>query len=133
MSKNKKEMVDYWKIMAEKDFTFAKDLFDLKKYSWSLFFTHLSIERVLKGIYVMRTGEPAPYFHDLAKLARKDNLGLDQQEEEILAEISTFNISARYDDYKFRFYKKATKEFTDHWLKEGTKMYNKLLNILKNS
>ncbi len=45
-------------------------------------------------------------------------------------EITTFNISARYDDYKFKFYKKATREFTDKWLKIGKELHEEFNRIL---
>ena len=41
-----------------------------------------------------------------------------------LVEISTFNVEARYDDYKLSFYKKAKKRFT-------SKYVNKTRKILK--
>jgi len=40
-----------------------------------------------------------------------------------LTEISTFNIAARYDDYKFKFYKKATHEYAKKWLAVSKKLY----------
>lgn len=30
--------------------------------------------------------------------------------------ITTFNINARYDDYKLAFYKQCTLEFTEIWI-----------------
>ena len=35
---------------------------------------------------------------------------------EQLREITSYNIEARYDDYKLSFYKKATKEYTSKWV-----------------
>jgi len=36
---------------------------------------------------------------------------------DILDTISTFNINARYDDYKLAFYKKCDLEYTKKWIK----------------
>jgi len=30
--------------------------------------------------------------------------------------ITTFNINARYEDYKLEFYRRCTKEFTETWI-----------------
>lgn len=43
-------------------------------------------------------------------------LDLGEEQKDILDTISTFNIRARYDDYKAEFYKLCTKEFTSEWV-----------------
>ena len=50
--------------------------------------------------------------HDLVRLA--DMVGLDLEDEtlEFLDMVNTFNISTRYPDEKFKFYKLCTLEFT---------------------
>ena len=35
---------------------------------------------------------------------------------DILNTLSTFNLRARYDDYKMEFHKKCTKKFTKKWI-----------------
>ena len=42
---------------------------------------------------------------------------MDREMIESLREISTFNISARYDDYKNSFYVKATESYAKQYLK----------------
>lgn len=44
--------------------------------------------------------------HDLLKLASESDLKLKEIMKEDMREISRFNITARYDDYKFSMYKK---------------------------
>jgi hypothetical protein len=46
------------------------------------------------------------------RLANKIELVLTEEQEEWLDEISTFNLNARYDNYKQDFQKKCTKEYT---------------------
>ncbi len=41
---------------------------------------------------------------------------LTDVQNDFLATVTTFNIRARYDDYKLAFYKTCTKEFADKWL-----------------
>ena len=54
--------------------------------------------------------------HDLVRLAEKGGLSLDEDQMDLLDTISTFNLRARYDDYKMEFQRKCTKEFTAKWL-----------------
>jgi hypothetical protein len=49
-------------------------------------------------------------------LATKAGLEVSDEKADWLDEISTFNINARYDNYKQDFYKLCTKEFAGIWL-----------------
>lgn len=122
-----KEVTKYWLNAAKQDFDTAEILFKNKKYHHTLFFCHLSIEKKLKAIIVKETKSAPPLIHDLVRLAEKTSLKLSELRSNDLAEVSTFNIEARYDDYKLSFYKKATKNFTAKYLKK-TKEILKWLN-----
>jgi hypothetical protein len=43
-------------------------------------------------------------------------LELSDEQKDWLDTISTFNIKARYDDVKLKFYRKCSKEFTELWI-----------------
>jgi len=123
-------IANYWKNSATDALDTADKLFASKKYHHSLFFLHLAVEKLLKAIYVQRKNEAAPVGHDLIRLAEKAKIALDEKMMRELAEISTFNVAARYDDYKFKFYKKATYEFTLKWQEIGKRLFKQfsLLN-----
>ncbi len=57
-----------------------------------------------------------PLIHDLVCLGEKTGLILSAEIRDELAEISTFNIQARYDDHKLSFYKKANKHFASKYI-----------------
>jgi HEPN domain-containing protein len=116
------DAVNYWLTSAEHNCQVAKDLFESGHYDWSLFMWHLVIEKTLKAILASRGHKPYP-IHDLARLADKAELSLSKEKVAVLEEITTFNLEARYDDYKFKFYKKATQEFTTKWVKKAQKIY----------
>jgi len=42
---------------------------------------------------------------------------LSKTQEKNLSEITSFNINARYEDYKHAFYKKATRAYALKWIK----------------
>ena len=101
--------VDYWLTSSTDDLDTAEKLFAAKKYHHCLFFVHLAIEKLLKAIYVSKKNDAAPPIHDLVRLAQKtEAVHLDDATIAQLTEISTFNVAARYDDYKLQFHKKAT-------------------------
>ena len=58
----------------------------------------------------------AIFTHDLLRLATKVGLKMTEEQMEWLDEITTFNLNARYDNYKQDFYKLCTKEFTEKWI-----------------
>jgi HEPN domain-containing protein len=98
-----KQIIRNWLLKAEKDVETAQDLSRLKHYDWSLFIWHLALEKILK-----------------AKLIAQDietKIVLSPLQFKQLNEITTFNIEARYDDYKLSFYTKATEEYAKKWSK----------------
>lgn len=69
---------------------------------------------MLKSI-IARHGEVPPPIHDLRKLAAMTGLAFTEDKKTSLKEITTFNIEARYEDYKRSFYKKATRIYAQKW------------------
>ena len=59
-----------------------------------------------------------PVADNAAGIAEMAKLELSYEQKVFLDEVTTFNIRARYPDYKRGFYKKATKEFTERYIKE---------------
>ncbi len=87
-----------------------------KDYAWALFLGHLVIEKLLKALIVKDTNEHPPFTHNLTSLAKDLELSLEQISW--LAEMTTFNLNARYDDVKTEFYKKSTKQFATDWIEK---------------
>src|SRR3989344_8982923 len=113
---DQEEIVNYWRDASDGDFDLSRNLFESKRFSYCLFFVHLSIEKLLKGLIVYKTSNPAPYEHNLVRLAESTGIKYSEEQLDLLADITTFNIKARYDDYKNQFYKIATKEYTEKYL-----------------
>ena len=108
---------------AGRDWKIAQKLFNGKDYAYSLFFCHLALEKLLKCIIVKKIDEAAPFSHDLVKLAELAQIPVDKETVLALDEITKFNISARYDNEKLAFYKKATKNFTERYFKTTERIY----------
>ncbi|MBI1869522.1 HEPN domain-containing protein [Candidatus Gottesmanbacteria bacterium] len=125
------EAIKYWIASAQEDWEVAQSLLKLDKYNHALFFLQLALEKLIKAVHVSRKDESPLYVHNLILLAQK--AGIEFSEEELInvKEISSFNVSSRYDSYKRDFYKKATREFAIEWMKRGENLKIKLTNLLK--
>ncbi|MFQ5636597.1 MAG: HEPN domain-containing protein [bacterium] len=115
---DREDLIAYWINSSDKDFKTMQHLFKTKDYHWCLFLGHLVIEKLLKAYFVKTVDLQPPFIHDLLRLASKSKLELSQEQKDTLDIVSTFNISARYDDYKLQFYKQCSKEYTEKWHKK---------------
>ncbi|MCD6570249.1 MAG: HEPN domain-containing protein [Deltaproteobacteria bacterium] len=126
-----KQVADYWLKTAENDLKVMDSLLRAGHYDYSLFFGHLCLEKLLKGLYVKINKTSPPFTHDLNKLAKESELDLDQKQILFFEEVNRFNIEVRYPDYRFTFYKKCTPEFTRSSVKKIKECFNWLMSILK--
>ncbi|RLD22511.1 MAG: DNA-binding protein [Bacteroidetes bacterium] len=106
-------VVQNWLDSADQNFATMKNLLRSGDYSWALFIGHLVIEKTLKALYVKKKNEHALFTHDLLRLSSKIGLDISEEQQDWLDEITTFNLNARYDNYKQLFAKLCTKEFTE--------------------
>ena len=98
----KEKHIKYWINASEVDYRAMNNLF----------LGHLVIEKLLKAMAVKNEVEIIPKIHDLNKLANKAVLEINDELSDLFDIITSFNIEARYPDYKKEFYKKCTKKFT---------------------
>jgi HEPN domain-containing protein len=112
---NIEKIVQHWKDTSEKDYQTMRNLIKSGDFSWAMFLGHLVLEKLLKAHYLKNNRKHAIFTHDLLRLATQAGLEFNEETEEWLDEISTFNINARYDSYKQDFYQLCTKEFANLW------------------
>lgn len=129
----KKEKISFqkaWLDSAIEDLETAKDLFKLGRYSGCLFFCHLVIEKTLKAIYIKVKDAYPPPTHKLLNLADLSKININNDLKLNLIEITTFNVEARYDIFKEKLYKKATKDFTSKYLEISKKIFIQFRKLL---
>jgi len=114
--KNVEKVVNYWLTSSDDDFKVMNNLYQSKNYNWSLFLGHIVMEKMLKAYYVKKHHEHAPFTHNLYRLAELSELELTEEYANWLDKITTFNINARYDDYKKEFYALCTAPFAEEWI-----------------
>lgn len=124
------DAVEAWKLSAIEDLKLGEDLLERGNNAHSLFFLHLAIEKIIKGIHQHLKHEPSLFIHDLYKLAIRAGIEVSEREKLELDEISTFNIAARYDIFKLRLHQKATPEYAKTWMEFGKRLFEKYLGLL---
>ena len=112
------KIVKHWVETSDDDFNTMLTLYNSKSFSWSLFLGHISTEKLLKAPYIKRFREHAPFTHNLYRLGELIGLEMSDEYSDWLDEITSFNLNARYDDYKREFYKLCTPEYTQAWIEK---------------
>ena len=125
------EIVAYWIASSEQDYGTMQNLYVSKDYHWSLFVGQLVLEKLLKAVYVERVNVEVPRIHDLLRLSEKAGLSPSDEQADFMDLITSFNIAARYPDYKQSFYKKCTPEFTSASITAIKELREWLLTILE--
>ena len=112
------KLIKHWTESSDNDYQTMIDMYKTKHYHWSLFIGHLVIEKLTKAVYVKNKENYPPLIHDLRRILEKAEITLTEKQIITFDTISRFNINARYDDYKQRFYKLCTEEFTTNRIEE---------------
>lgn len=127
-----KEIEEYWIETSKDTMDSSVKLFEQGKYVHSMFFLHLALEKMLKGLYINKNKEEAPYGHSLQVLISKiKNISPDSDIMKLLTEVTTFNIAARYNDYKKSFYKTCDRNFALNYLNKGKEVIVWMESLLK--
>ena len=110
------KIVKHWVDTSEEDFNTSVTLLNAKSYSWALFLGHISTEKLLKAYYVNKHRKHAPFIHNLYRLAELNEITLTEEFSDWLDEITSFNLNARYDDYKKEFNSLCTFDYANEWI-----------------
>lgn len=110
--------INAWIKSSDDNYDEMLDFFRIKRNNWSLFIGHLCLEKLLKAYYIKVNHKHSQNLHNLIRIAELSQLELTSEQRNDFAIITTFNISARYDDFKQNFYKKCTYDFTNVWIEK---------------
>jgi HEPN domain-containing protein len=92
------KQIIHWRNSAEEDWSVAQDLVSRGKIRHGLFFAHLTLEKTIKAHVCKATGELASKIHNLVRLSQIAGLALSEEQIDLLAEVSEFNIEGRYPE-----------------------------------
>ena len=93
--------VSHWLERSKYDLETAKAMLDTRRYLYVAYMCQQAVEKLLKAIIAQHGKENLP-IHNLNRLAELAELSGELEEEQIdlLAELTAYNIVARYGDYK---------------------------------
>ena len=126
---NVDDAISAWIRSSDENFDEMLDFNKIGRNNWALFIGHLCVEKLLKAYYIKVHHKHTLNLHNLIRIAELSGLNLTKEQKADFAMITTFNISARYDDYKQNFFKKCIPEFTEVWM-EKIKSYRKWIKEL---
>ena len=128
-----KERAEKWLVLVAEDLSVAEDLFKTGHWLYTGFMCHQVIEKTLKCYWCVCRDDDPPYIHDHKKIAQGCGLFTKMSEEqlEFLANIRELNIVARYQEVKNAIARKLNREMTAAILGQTKKMYEWLLERIK--
>lgn len=121
-----KAQARYWLLSAEHDYETMIGLFKIKRYSDTLFYGHIVLEKILKALAVAENKELPPMVHDLTILAESAKIKIGSEDKTILTSVNHFNIRSRYPDLRLKFYKICDYGYTVGYLHKIISLYEKL-------
>lgn len=97
MSKGSK-FPEEWFKQSDYDIKTAEAMFRTGRYIYTVFMSHLSIEKALKGLYAKNLQKNPPKTHDLNYLSKKINLSLPEELQSFMDTLNDLSVPARYPD-----------------------------------
>ena len=93
--------VSHWLERSKYDLETAKAMLDARRYLHVAYMCQQAVEKLLKAIIAQHGKENLP-IHNLNRLAELAELSgeLEEGQIDLLAELTAYNIVARYGDYK---------------------------------
>lgn len=107
-----------WLKQSDNDIRAADIMFQNRQNMYAIFMAHLSIEKSLKGLYVLRLDKEAPRIHNLILLV--ETIGLDMPPDlyEFVVEINRMSIVTRYPDDLNRMNRQYNRKVIDGMMKK---------------
>jgi HEPN domain-containing protein len=121
------KQIAYWRDGAAEDWQVSQELFEHGRIRYSLFFSHLALEKILKAHVCRHTQDLAPRIHNLVRLAELASVSLLQSQIDVLAKLNAFNIEGRYPDIQTS---SPSRDVAQEYLNSAGEIYQWLMNQL---
>lgn len=127
----KTDHITYWKRQAFDDWETIDVLYKGGKYLQSLFWMHLSIEKLCKALWISTNeGNIPPRTHNLNRLLAETNVFIPDHYAVLLVELNRFQLEGRYPDYVSDTHKTVTKTLVDEYLERVNPLKAWLISLL---
>jgi HEPN domain-containing protein len=92
-------------------------------FAQSLFWAHLSVEKLLKALWVKANlSNTPPFVHNLLRIAIECSSDFSETELEYFSEMNVFQIKGRYPDYAENLEEIITEEVAKEYLLQSKNM-----------
>lgn len=91
--------IQHWLNGSEEDISAAESLLENRHFRQALFFTHLSLEKVLKALIVKTTKDHPPKIHNLVRLAEIAGFEIDEDRQDFLRKFNFYVLQGRYPEF----------------------------------
>ncbi|MGO1527499.1 MAG: HEPN domain-containing protein [Senegalia sp. (in: firmicutes)] len=130
---NNEEKYEYWLDIAKYDLETAEAMFDSGRYLYVVFMCQQSIEKLVKGLFVLKNSKEPPRIHnilnifektfDTEKVTKFSDVDIESYFD-FFDELLAYYISERYPSYKNKLSKTIDKN-------TGLKVLNKSKEVFK--
>ena len=129
---DKEKQIAYWVSAAIDDLESIDYLFNGKKYVQALFFSHLSLEKILKALWVKHNDlNFPPKTHNLTYLFENSKIELSEEQTDFLQTMNVYQIEGRYPDYISMLHNTTTKQKAETIINESKKLFQCLQEKLQ--
>lgn len=80
---------------------------------------HLAIEKALKSLVIVVTGETPPRTHNLIQLVKLGSVNLNTEQKQFIAEINTASITTRYPEELAKSLNTFSRDIAVEYLKKS--------------
>lgn len=135
---NNQEKYEYWEDIANYDLETAEAMLNSGKYLYVVFMCQQSIEKLVKGLYVLNKGEEPPRIHNIWNIFDRiyDVNKLEEDTVKIeeyfsfFDELLAYYISERYPSYKEKLSKSIDKEKAREVLVKTKEVFSWLKSLI---
>lgn len=116
--KNNNKRTREWFKQSDYDFATARSMFKSRRYIYTVFVCHLSLEKALKGLYWKFLKKEPPKIHDLIHLLAKIHLRPPSKLKEFIGQLNQMSIVTRYPTSLSELQKLLSRQTTSRILKQ---------------
>ena len=126
---NKQEHIHHWEKQVNEDYDCANVLFQAGHYAQSLYWAHISLEKLSKALWIKKNeSNTPPFLHNLLRIISQTNEEFTEEQLQFLNDMNMFQIKGRYPDYAESLEETITKEICEEYL---TKTKNLIICLRK--
>jgi len=119
----KEEHIQYWTKQVDEDFDCAEVLYQANHFAQSLFWAHLTLEKLSKALWIKtNAGNTPPFVHNLLRLITLTNESFNDEQLQFFTEMNMFQTKGRYPDYAENLEETVTQGICEEYLNKTREM-----------